>query len=423
MEGSLAVIGFWLFVIALVMKKPLMTFIEKSKDAGATNSQVLQRLQQLESLSQSMARDLSEIRALIQAQTTEGALLQLKEEVNSERSLQDQHAGEQNQVDQIPRDQIQRDQVPRDQIAMNPQIQNESASKHDDDRVDKPNDKHGGDRIDKRGDGLGDKRDDDRNDGRHASSESILGTIEDKGTIRFERILPAQIEHVWKYLTNADLISNWLGKASLQPRLGGRIELNFEESKQVGKVARVRGLIKSFDAPHSLAYSWISTHSDQPSNISFELSEQERDTKLVLVHSGLPEDKVAEFLAAWHARLDVLIALLRNVLPPDFTATFRKVLPIYAAVAVSVTFASAAPAAISDDSYHTIRIERSHLLTKYDNHWREADELEKEIVRLKHENTVSADQMIDQLDKKLKNEYRDLRQIELDIRELDKALL
>lgn len=418
-----------------------MTFIEKSKDAGVTNSQVLQRLQQLESLSQSMARDLSEIRALIQAQNTEGALLQLKEVVNSERTQSDL---------------VQRDQDPHDRITVNnTELQSESRpelvvvrdderdderddvgdDERDDERNDERNDVRNEERNDmgngERDDVRGDERDgvrndvmeDQRNDRRHSISESILGTIEDKGTIRFERILPAQIEHVWKYLTNADLISNWLGKASLQPRLGGRIELNFEESKQVDKVVRVRGLIKSFDAPHSLAYSWISTHSDQPSNVSFELSEQDRDTKLVLVHSGLPEDKVAEFLAAWHARLDVLIALLRNVVPPDFTATFRKVLPIYAAVAVSVTFASAAPAAVSDDSYHTIRIERSHLLTKYDNHWREADELEKEIVRLKHENTASADQMIDQLDKKLKNEYRDLRQIELDIRELDKALL
>ncbi len=71
-----------------------------------------------------------------------------------------------------------------------------------------------------------------------------------------------------------------------------------------------------------------------------------------------------------------------------------------------VVSAAPASAAVSQESYHTIQTERTHLLTKYDNHWRDADELEKEIVRLKHENSSSAEQSIDRLDQKLKNEYR-----------------
>lgn len=350
MEGTLAILGFWLFMIALVMKKPLMTLIEKSKDSGASNNQVVQRLQQLELLSQTMAKDLSEIRQLMQAQSANNDLLKLKEEIQNE------------------------DSEP---------LLVESSSPSDE-----------------------------------------LGHAIDKNSIRFERVLPAEMASVWKYLSDPGHMREWLGDANVQPSIGGRVEINFDEERRVDGVARIRGLVNQYEAPNSIAYSWNETQSALQSNVSFELSEHEQDTRLVLVHSGLPQDKLAEFLAMWHARLDLLMARLKNLIPPDFAATFRKVLPIYSAIALTVA-ASAAPAsaAVSEDSYQVIRTERSHLLTKYDNHWRDADELEKEIVRLKHENTASADQTIDQLDKKLKNEYRDLHQIELDISALDKALL
>jgi hypothetical protein len=138
----------------------------------------------------------------------------------------------------------------------------------------------------------------------------------------------------------------------------------------------------------------------------------------------LPEDKLANFLAAWHARLGALIARLKDLAPPSFSKTYQRLLPVYAALALTIVVSAApANAALSGESSHIIQTERTHLLTKYDNHWRDADELEREIVRLRHENSASEDQTIDRLDKKLKDEYRDLHQIELDIRELDKALL
>ncbi|MFN8549894.1 MAG: SRPBCC family protein [Candidatus Obscuribacterales bacterium] len=370
MEGSLAIIGFWLFMIALVMKKPLMTFIEKSKEVS-TNQQVLQRLQQLETVSQSMAKDLSEIRTLIQSQSADGELLKLKETLDVD---QDSSAPA---------------------VAQSPLLVKQTEGER------------GLDHLLER-----------------SSTSDILGTVEDSTTIRFERVLPAEVEAVWRYLTDPELVCKWLGKSSMQPRDGGRIEINFDSEVQVDGVARIRGLIDRFDAPKSIAYSWIDTQSALPSHVSFELSEHELETNLVLVHSGLPEDKLGEFLALWHTRLDALIAHLKGLVPPDFVSNFRKLLPIYTAVALSMaTTVETAEAAVSDQGYQTIRIERSHLLTKYDNHWHDADELEREIVRLKHENTAAADQIIDQLDKKLKDEYRDLRQIELDIRALDKALL
>ncbi len=361
MEGSLALIGFWLFMIALVMKKPLMTFIEKSKDTSASNGQIVQRLQQLELLSQTMAKDLSEIRQLLQAQSTNDELLKLKEDIADEQESDEED--ESDKEDQS--DTLLIEAAPGD-----------------------------------------------------------LGRIVDKNTIRLERTLPGSNDAVWKYFSDPRHLSEWLAQTNIQPHVGGRVELNFDANQTIDGVARIRGLVSQFHPSDTIAYSWIDMQTALQSHVSFELTEEDSDTKLVLTHTGLPEDKLAEFLSVWHARLDLLIARLKNLVPPDFSATVQKLLPIYSALALTIVVSAApASAAVSPESYHTIQTERSHLLTKYDNHWRDADELEKEIVRLKHESTSSAEQTIDRLDQKLKNEYRDLHQIELDIRELDKALL
>jgi uncharacterized protein YndB with AHSA1/START domain len=353
MEGGIAILGFWLFIISLVMKKPLMSFIEKSKAGGANNAQLMQRLQQLESLSQTMAKDLLEIKQLLQAQSTDGELLKLKDSLEDE---QDEHTL--------------------------PLIDGSSAN---------------------------------------------LGTVIDKNTVRFERLLPGSVEQVWQYLSQPDRISEWLATANLEPRVGGRVELNFDtEEMPERKVngARIRGLVSRFEAPHTLAYSWIDTQTALESNVLFELTAQGDETMLVLTHSRLPEDRMHEVMAGWHTHLEVLIARLKDLVPPDFAKTFQQLLPIYSAMVVTVVVSAApASAAINNESFHTIQTERTHLLTKYDNHWRDADELEREIVRLKHVNSPDESQTIDRLDKQLKDEYRDLHQIELDIRELDKAAM
>jgi uncharacterized protein YndB with AHSA1/START domain len=353
MEGGLAICGFWLFMIALVMKKPLMSFIEKSKAGGVNNAQLMQRLQQLESLSQTMAKDLLEVKQLLQAQSTDSELLKLKDSMQGEQ-----------------------DEPTLSVLDVSP---------------------------------------------------ANLGTIVDKNTVRFERMLPGSIDHVWQYLSEPERLAEWLAAANLEPRVGGRVELNFDteempERKDGG--ARIRGLISRFEAPHTLAFSWIDTQTALESNVSFELTAQGDETLLVLTHSRLPEDRMHEFMAGWHTHLEVLIARLKDLAPPEFAKTFQQLLPIYSAMVVTVVVSAApASAAISNESYHTIQTERTHLLTKYENHWRDADELEREIVRLKHVNSPDENQTIDRLDKQLKDEYRDLHQIELDIRELDKAAM
>lgn len=347
MSGVLAICGFWLFMIAIVMKKPLMAYIEKSKARGASNEQVMQRLQQLENISSAMAKDLLEVKQLLQAQATNTELLELKESLESEEDV--------------------------------PLLE--------------PPDN--------------------------------LGIVVDQHTVRFERVLPGSIEQVWKYLSQPEYLSEWLAAANLEPRVGGRVELNFDIEQMPDrseKGAKIRGLISQFEAPHTVAYSWIDTQTLLESNVSFELTARGEETLLVLTHSRIPAARMHEFMAGWHSHLEALIALLQNLVPPDFGKTFQHLLPIYSAL-ILTTIAAAGPAAATteDETYQTIQTERSHLLLKYDHLWRDADELQKEIVRLKRDKSPEVDRAIDRLDKQLQDEYRDLHQIELDIRDLDKA--
>lgn len=375
MEGSLAILGFWIFMIVLVLKKPITQLIEKSKDVGASNNEILQRLKQLESHALLMTKELTSIREILLTQSTDAQLIQLKSDLNLEEieGAKLLEEGKTDYAQSAAQDEGKDDYV-------------EPAADHD--------------------------------------VLNALGTIQDASTIRIERVLPGRAKDVWKYFSDQKYISEWLGNATLQPRVGGRIELHFEDEQRIEGVARVRGLINTCEPPREIAFSWIDTEYASRSSVSFKLSEDEHDTKIVLVHSALPEDKLAQFLAMWHARFDLLIARLRNLVPPDFIPTYQKLLPIYAAMALTASAAAApASAAVSDESYHTIVTQRSHLLAKYDTHWHDADELEKQIVQLKRENTSDAERTIDQLDRKLKDQYRDLHEIELDIKALDKAIL
>src|SRR5689334_15939323 len=61
MEGVLAVLGFWLFWIAVVLKKPLMAYIERTK-VVTQDSALTERVQHLEGSIVTMGKDLQEVK-------------------------------------------------------------------------------------------------------------------------------------------------------------------------------------------------------------------------------------------------------------------------------------------------------------------------------------------------------------------------
>ena len=49
-------------------------------------------------------------------------------------------------------------------------------------------------------------------------------------TVRLERILPGPIERVWDYLVDGEKRGEWLCSGEMEPRVGGKVELEFQHS-------------------------------------------------------------------------------------------------------------------------------------------------------------------------------------------------
>jgi uncharacterized protein YndB with AHSA1/START domain len=149
--------------------------------------------------------------------------------------------------------------------------------------------------------------------------------------LRFERILDAPVETVWKYLTDPQLRRRWFMGGDVEPRVGGKYQMVFDHDTLSDGPApapeRYAGnqgkswfeTITEYDPPRRLAYSWdngdagIVTFSLEPAG--------EGRTRLTLVHGGLrgPAD-AKNFGGGWHSHLAVLEARLKGERVENFWA-------------------------------------------------------------------------------------------------------
>lgn len=151
-----------------------------------------------------------------------------------------------------------------------------------------------------------------------------FGVFIDGDSVRFERMLEAPPEHVWEYLTNSELLSQWLGAGDIEPKLGGKVLL-----RPGGPV--IRGTVQSYDRPRALSYSWnvLMLGEETPVTIeailSFALAEHEGKTALTLTHGPVESQFRVPTAAGWHAILDILSAHVAEDDPPDFMDVYRRV--------------------------------------------------------------------------------------------------
>jgi len=152
--------------------------------------------------------------------------------------------------------------------------------------------------------------------------------------LRFERLLPAPVETVWKYLTESDLRRRWFMGGSLDGRVGGDIEFIFDHDQlsdnDVSMPERFAGnvgrrwteKVVRYDPPHAIAYTF---GSDADSIATFELADAGNGkTRLTLVHSGIKNaGQAANFGGGWASHLAVLEARLEGRGVPDFWALHR----------------------------------------------------------------------------------------------------
>lgn len=109
--------------------------------------------------------------------------------------------------------------------------------------------------------------------------------------------IQASPEHVFRLFTEPDeLVKWWPDAVTLEPRVGGRLQLGFEGRGEVW------GEITRFEPGRALGFTWIRGVAPEITTqieVSFEDLGDGR-TRVELVHSGweaVPEDQVAEWRA------------------------------------------------------------------------------------------------------------------------------
>jgi uncharacterized protein YndB with AHSA1/START domain len=140
-------------------------------------------------------------------------------------------------------------------------------------------------------------------------------TVPEPGVVRFERLLPAPIDRVWAYLADTDLRSTWLGGGTIEPRVGGIVDIDYDHARVTADPQpntsgfaphHELGTVLEYEAPRLLAYSWGEWFG-QYCVVRFELSMDGDATRLVLTHSRIASlELVADVATGWHGHLDAL---------------------------------------------------------------------------------------------------------------------
>ena len=64
----------------------------------------------------------------------------------------------------------------------------------------------------------------------HVSHRPV--TLVEPGTVKLERLLPGPVERVWAYITESDKRAKWLAAGEFDLRVGGRVRLEFDNSRR-----------------------------------------------------------------------------------------------------------------------------------------------------------------------------------------------
>jgi uncharacterized protein YndB with AHSA1/START domain len=134
-------------------------------------------------------------------------------------------------------------------------------------------------------------------------------------TIRLERLLDAPAETVWRYLTEAELRSQWfMGGTDAKP--GGEFDLlvdhdnlsedevPYPESYAASKGMTWTEKVLRFEPPRLLETSF---QSGRNGTVTFELFPEGGKTRIVVTHSGIVSPVGAQdFGSGWNSHLTVL---------------------------------------------------------------------------------------------------------------------
>ena len=164
-------------------------------------------------------------------------------------------------------------------------------------------------------------------------------TLVKPSTVRLERLLPGPVERVWAYLVDSRKRAAWLAAGEFDLRVGGKIELIFENDKLSGETApdgksggprKFTGKITRLEPLKALAYTWDWDGKD--SDVLYELAPQGKDV-LLTIHHKLPDDRglVCAVGGGWQAHTGILADQLNGVQPRGFWSSHDRYMKEFAA--------------------------------------------------------------------------------------------
>ncbi len=140
-------------------------------------------------------------------------------------------------------------------------------------------------------------------------------------SVRFERRYATEVADLWSAITEPERVARWFAPVSGELRLGGSVEVHFDDHTNVYEVATCQ-------PPNLLVVHWL--HDEGQSLVRAELAATAEGSRLVLEHTGLTAEKVPGYGAGWHWHLDALGAVLAGEEPrswstfDDLLVTYRK---------------------------------------------------------------------------------------------------
>jgi len=158
-------------------------------------------------------------------------------------------------------------------------------------------------------------------------------TLIKPSTIRFERLLPGPVERVWAYLTESKKRATWLAAGEFDLRLGGRIELHFDNDSLTDETAppgargagkhSAHGEITRLEPLRVLAHTW--SWDGGESEVVYKLTPRGKDVLLTIEHR-LPDDHGLKLAVGggWATHVGILADQLNGVKPRPFFATHAR---------------------------------------------------------------------------------------------------
>ena len=164
-----------------------------------------------------------------------------------------------------------------------------------------------------------------------------LGYYPTADAVVLERLLPASIEKVWRYLTDPSQMRLWFAGGAVDLRTGGAIHLDFDLIECPGREdvhGTVDGTVTACDPPHLFAFTWGESGSraagDPDSLVSFALSPAiEGQTLLTLTHTRIAPKDLSSIGAGWHIHIDVLVDRLFGRQPGHYRNEWYAIEPEY----------------------------------------------------------------------------------------------